>query len=103
MNRMLLFTAAVLLSLGAAGWTGWHFRGVSDQAALDAAKVAAQAQAAETARVLAVAEQERRALSQQLEDQANADPVTTTAALPRARVVRLNARITAANSAVPKP
>jgi hypothetical protein len=62
------------------------------QAKLDAQMVSAQAQALETSRFLAAAEQKRLQLTQQLEDQANEAPVTSPACLPVDRVQRLNLR-----------
>ena len=88
-----MITIGVAFALAVAiFWAGDRHGAGRVQAALDAATVAAQAQAMETAKALAVAEQARRALSQALEDAANAEPVTVPAALPLSRVLRLQQR-----------
>ena len=86
-----LITAAIILGiLGGTFFAGDRYGRQSLQARLDAATVQAQAQAAETAKALAVAEQTRRALSQQLEDAANAEPVSSPACLGISRVLRID-------------
>ena len=90
MTRLLIAIGACLALLGAAYALGHRQGTAALQATLDAATVQAQAQAMETAKALAAAEQSRRALSQQLEDAAYADPVTAAACLPVSRILRLN-------------
>jgi len=91
MNLNAILAVAFLALLGAAYVYGHHAGTASLQARLDAAAVQAQAADMETAKALAVAEQARAALSQQLQDAANADPVTVPVALPATRVLRLQA------------
>lgn len=88
MTRVWIIAAVMALVFGA----GWFKGRAALQARLDAVQVQAQAAALEATKALAVAEQQRATLSQQLEDQANADPVSVPAALPVERVRRLNLR-----------
>ncbi|MGV8987835.1 MAG: hypothetical protein ACOH2H_16295 [Cypionkella sp.] len=74
MNRSIALVLAVLGSLAGAYWFGGHQTAVAMQARLDAASVRAQAAAAETTKALAAAEQSRRQISQQFEDELNAQP-----------------------------
>ena len=80
---------AIIAALGLAYGVGRHQGTAALQARLDAATVQAQAQAAETSKALAAAEQARRGLSQQLEDAANADPVLVPMCLSVERVRRI--------------
>lgn len=65
---------------------------VDNEAKHTAAALAAARESAATAARLAAAEQKARMLSRALEDAAYADPPTTAACLPRARVLRLRDR-----------
>ena len=103
MTRYITFALVVMAALGAAYVTGHRHGTAALQARLDAATVQAQAQAAETARALAVAEQKRARLAQALEDQASAEPVTVPVCLGPSRLRRINAAIAATDSPVPKP
>jgi hypothetical protein len=90
MTRSVTLALLLLAALGAAYLTGRVHGREALQAKLDADLVAAQAAAAETSKALAVSEQNRRTLAAQLEDAANAQPVTSPACLPIERVRRLN-------------
>lgn len=92
MTRLALAVALALALLGAAYGAGWHMGRVAMQGRLDAAAVASAAASVETTRALAMAEQTRRQLSQALEDDANAQPVSAPQCLPVERVKRLNLR-----------
>lgn len=92
MTRSLSLALLMLAALGAAYLTGRVQGREALQGRLDAAIVASQAAAAETTKALAVAEQNRRAIAAQLEDAANAQPVTAPACLPVERVRRLAVR-----------
>ena len=81
---------AIVLAFGGGYWT----RGsIEARRVLEAAEAAQEARArADRAEVQRLAAQaERDALQRQLEDAANAEPVTAPAALPASRVHRLNA------------
>lgn len=81
--------AALLLALGMGG--AGYLKGRADNEARHIATDLAQAEArAEATRRVLAAEQKARLLSQELEDQAYADPVQSPACLPRSRVLRLN-------------
>lgn len=90
MTRYLAFAAAFLALLAASYGFGHRNATVAFQARLDAAARVAQAQAIETAKALAAAEDQRRALQQSLEDAAIAEPVANAECLPASRVIRLN-------------
>jgi hypothetical protein len=95
MTRVYLTLALIAAAFGAGWWLGaWtqeskHIRALASaqQAAMRAADLASAKEAARLA-----AETERDQLARQLEDAANAEPVTAAACLPLSRVLRLNRR-----------
>ncbi len=89
--RMIVSVALLALAVAAYG-RGVHDGRAALKAALDAATVEKQAAQSEATKALSVAEQARRRLSTQLEDAANAHPVTAAACLPAERVRRLSLR-----------
>jgi Flp pilus assembly protein TadB len=91
-TRLAIAVAACLALLGAAYAVGLWQGTAALQARLDAEMVASQQAAAETTRALAVAEQQRARLARELEDAANAEPVSSAACLPLSRVRRLAIR-----------
>lgn len=86
--KIWIFAGAVLFAFG----SGYALSHKLFQAKLDAQQVIILQNSLEASRLLREAEQERLLLSQQLEDQANAAPVTSPACLPADRVRRLNLR-----------
>ena len=91
-SRSLIIAMILLAALSSAYLTGRVQGRAALQARLDAATMQAQAAALETSKALAVAEQARRAISAQMEDAANADPVAVPVCLSADRVRRLSAR-----------
>lgn len=92
MNRTIAIVLVLAAAVGAAYLTGRVHGKAALQARLDAAVIEAQSTALEASKAIAAAEQSRRALSQQLEDAANAQPVASPACLPADRVRRINLR-----------
>ena len=86
--RFYVLIGAITVSFG----SGWILSNKLFQAKLNAMTISAQEQALESSKALAIAEQIRQELSYQLEDAANAQPVTSSACLPIERVRRLNLR-----------
>ena len=92
MNRLAALALALVLAFASGAGIGWVKGRAALQARLDAQTIQAQAAALETSKALAVAEQARRTISAQLDEAANAQPVTSPACLPVERVRRLNLR-----------
>ncbi len=84
-----IILAVIVMALGSGG--AGYFKGRADNEAKHVSLALMNAQAdAIIARQLAVAEQKARLLAQELEDQANADPVVVDSCLQLDRVRRLN-------------